>query len=149
MLLVQDEEVERRIAKGEYVNGSRLVKRTKHDGEQYETAEEGIFGICSKCAANDRAITDVNAAAEAQSRRIREHVDSIRQGRKELGLSWTETDREEAVTSAVIREFDPRNEPNPAFRAYLLEHAAKDEASDAAARGFLADLDGPSVAGAA
>jgi len=142
ILLVQDDEVEKRIAKGEYVQGSKIVRKTKFDGEQYQTSEEGIWGICSKCAATDRAITDQRAAAESQTRRIQATLALIRERRSDLTL-------EEAAKAAVEMEFDPRNEPNPAFRAYLLEHAEKDEASDEAARGFLADLDGPNAAGAA
>jgi hypothetical protein len=145
MALVQDDEVEKRIATGEYVNGSRLIKRKKFDGEQYTTPEEGIYGICKKCAANARAIIDnggAGAAATAQERRIQATLALIRERRSDLTL-------EQAAKAAVEMEFDPRNEPNVAFRAYLLEHAEKDEARDEAARGFLADLDGPSVAGAA
>lgn len=145
MLLVQDDEVEKRIATGEYVNGSKLVKRKKFDGEQYTTPEEGIFGICSKCAADARAIIDnsgADAAVTAQTRRIQDRLALIRERRPDLTL-------EQAARAAVESEFDPNNEPNVAFRAYLLEHAAKDEANDAAARGFLADLDGPNAGGAA
>ena len=145
MQLVQDDEVEIRIAKGEYVAGVRNITKTDIHGGQYKSNEEGIWGICKKCAANARAIIDnsgAGAAASAQSKRIQERLALIRERRKDLTL-------EQAAAAAVETEFDPHNEPNPAFRAFLLEHAARDEANDAAARVFLADLDGPNVAGAA
>jgi ssDNA-binding Zn-finger/Zn-ribbon topoisomerase 1 len=141
MLLVADDEVEKRIAKGEYVRGDKLIKSTSWNHQ----TEEKIFGICAECrrkaALADNYSYGSSVAVDLQRKRIQAHLALIRERRSDLTL-------EEAARAAVESEFDPRNEPNPAFRAYLLELAEKDEASDAAARGFLADLDGAKVDGA-
>ena len=141
MLLVADDEVEKRIARGEYVRGDKLVKSTSWNRQ----TEEKIFGICMDCKRKVALAGDyqygAGVAVDLQRKRIQERLALIRERRSDLTL-------EEAARAAVESEFEPRNEPNPAFRAYLLELAEKDEASDAAARGFLADLDGAKVDGA-
>ena len=141
MLLVADDEVEKRIARGEDVRGDKLVKSTSWNRQ----TEEKIFGICADCKRKVALAGDyqygAGVAVDLQRKRIQERLALIRERRSDLTL-------EEAARAAVESEFEPRNEPNPAFRAYLLELAEKDEASDAAARAFLADLDGPEGAGA-
>jgi len=138
MELVASDEVEKRIASGQYVNGVKLRKGKNSQGDNnLDTYDEAIFGICRKCAARARTQADSKGserAAEAQMIRIRERVALIRERRKDLTL-------EQAVAAAIEDEFDPSHEPNRDFRAYLLgEGVPKDEATDAAAREFVAQL---------
>ena len=141
MLLVSSDEVEKRIADGQYVKGVRLIQRTKYDGEPYTTTEEGIWGICSACAREDRAKTDLRGAgALEQAKRIQNRLAFIRERRPELTLK-------QAAHAAVEDEFDPHNEPNPAFRAWLLERADRDTTRDAEIAATFGD--GPHAGGAA
>ena len=146
MALVQDDEVEKRLASGQYVNGVRVRKGRNSQGDNnLDTYDESIFGICSKCQRLAEIQADSKGsdrAAEAQMIRIRSYVALIRERRKDLTL-------EQAVQAAIEAEYDPTHESDRGFRAYLLgEGAPKDEATDAAARGFLAELEGAKVAGA-
>ena len=147
MSLVASDEVEKRIATGQYVNGQRLRKGKNSQGDNnLDTYDEAVFGICAKCQRLAELQADSKGsdrAADAQTIRIRMRLAIIRERRQDLTL-------EQAVAAAVEAEFDPHHEANRDFRAYLLgEGAPKDADVDAAAREFVAQLDGPHPGGAA
>lgn len=140
-------EIDNRIASGQYVRGFRLVRKTKEfNGEQFETTEEGVWGICSKCLRLSEIQADSKGgdrAADAQMARIRESVALVRERRPDLAL-------EEAVAAVVEYEFRPNREADRGFRAYLLgEGGPRDEATDAAVREFMRQIEGPHAGGAA
>ena len=143
---VARDEVERRLARGEYVNRAASMTKGGSEGSTTHQVRFGIFGVCGDCAGLVRVQADSRgseAAAEAQMARIRESVALVRERRKDLTL-------EEAVAAVIEYEFRPNHESDRGFRAYLLgEGAAKDEATDAAVREFMRQLDGPHAGGAA
>lgn len=143
--IVARDEVEKRVASAQYV--TRRASTTKaYDGGTSHRVEEGIFGVCRKCAETIRVQADAKgseAAAEAQMIRIRDYVAEVRRIRPELSL-------ERAVEIAVAYEFDPHREPDRGFRAYLLGEGAPFDADiDAKAREFMRQLTGPHAGGAA
>jgi hypothetical protein len=143
--LVHPQEVKERIASGQYVKGFRMVRKTKPDGEEYETSEKGIFGICKNCARLAATAPDLSDGSKAQSKRIRESVAEARRTMPAITLA-------NAVKLAIEDEFAPRNEPNLAFRAYLLERAHLDPAERSLwrkVRGLLREVFGPHAGGVA
>ncbi len=136
-LLVNEDIVTGGLVRGDYVKSSVAIKHAW--GSTYE---EKVFRVCPKCRsiatrAMTTKATEATIAAEVQRTMRRLQEDN------------PEMSRELLATWAVEIVYDPNREPNPDYRAYLLERADKDEASDEKAREILANLDGPDVAGAA
>lgn len=117
--LVHPKEIAERIASGEYVT-RRAIKEKQWGGGDHVTHVEGVFGMCAKCRREAQANIDLRgaeAATRAQAARIQNRIKYIRRNQPEMSI-------EEAAMRATEDEFEPRNEPNPAFRAYLLERYA-------------------------
>lgn len=141
MELVQEEEIEQGIKTGRYVRGYKMARKSDpRNGEQFETTQKEIFGICKLCARQAAGRPDKTEPGAAQSRRIQERLALIRERRTDLTT-------EQAARAAVEDEFDPHNEPNPAFRAWLLEHGERDKSRDAEIAETFGE--GPHAGGAA
>ena len=142
---VARDEVERRIASGQYVTKAASMSRSQSDGATTHQVRQGIFGVCRTCAGTARVQADNSGsekAAEAQIIRIREAVALVRERRRDLTL-------EQAVAAVIEYEFRPNHEADRGFRAYLLgEGAPHDPEVDAKAREFMRQLHGPHVGGA-
>ena len=138
MALVAEDEVEKRIASGQYHRGEAITQSVGSFNPGMDMYTEKIFGMCRKCAVIDLPLEN---EITQQRRRIQARLALIREKRLDLTL-------EQAAHAAVEDEFEARNEPNPDFRAYLLERAEKDEASDETARAVLASLPDDDAAGA-
>lgn len=134
---LSSDELERRLATGDVVKGSRLTKKTDYRGDLVDEMTSGVFGICRACKRKERTLADSagsDKAADAQTIRIRDRAAMIRK-------IWPDLPLEEVIHAAVEDEFDPRNESDRGFRAYLLgEGAPKDAEVDAAARRFMENL---------
>jgi hypothetical protein len=131
-MLVSSDELKHGIANGRFTQGQK-VKQTSGSSfnpgmDFYETQ---ISGICRKCA---RINQPLDNEISAQRKRIQDKIALLRERRPDLTL-------EQMVSAAVDEEFDPYNEPNGAFRAYLLEHLPKSAINDEAARAIVASLD--------
>jgi DNA-directed RNA polymerase subunit M/transcription elongation factor TFIIS len=139
--IVNEYVVADRIAKGEYVK-TRIVRSKNWEGHETTTTHEGVFGVCQECKRQERP-TAKGSTADAQMTNIRQRVALVRERRPDLTL-------EQAVSAAVEDEFDPHNEPDPAFRTYLLGYfGAPDPEANDKARRIFEGLEGPHAGGAA
>lgn len=119
------------IASGDLVQGQKMVKFKNHQGDIVDQFIDGTFDICKVC--QGKMVVRAGDPSFLQSKRILHKIHLLREMRPDL----TEDERR---SEAIREEFDPQNEPNRAFRAYLLERSARDPENDAAASRALEAL---------
>lgn len=123
--------VEDGLVTGDYVKAQKFVKFTNFRGDMVDQFIDGTFDICKAC--QRKSVVRSGDPSFLQSKRILHKFYLLRETRPDL------TD-DERRAEAVREEFAPSNEPNFAFRAFLMERATRDPENDAAAHRALESI---------
>ncbi len=98
---------------GKLVKASRLRKVTNPWGQEVDTYVESLFDVCKTCQSRGVAAQTFDSTRTQESR-IQAKIKLLREMRPDLDLVAR-------AHAAVEEEFDPKYEPNKAFREYLQE----------------------------
>jgi hypothetical protein len=104
--------VEGMLSTGELVRANRLAKFQNMHGDMLDQYHEGLFDLCKGC--RGKAMPRSGDVELMREQRIQHKVKLLREMRPDLDLAAR-------VHAAVDEEFDPKYEPNKAFREFLLE----------------------------
>lgn len=101
------------VAHGEIVTGQRMTKKRDSEGQIFDTYVDLYFDLCKTCS-KAVAVTDKTDPTVLQTARIRHRIHLLHESEPSLS-------ERQCRAKAIREEFDPTHEPNPAFRAFLVE----------------------------